>query len=49
MREGGSNRRVGRKPDQGNAGRGEATGGVDGAVDESRKETADRVGGHQDD
>ena len=42
------NRRSGRKPDQGNAGRG-ATGGVEGKPrsDESRKATADRVARHQ--
>ena len=42
------NRRSGRKPDQGNAGRGgNKRSRRETAVDESRKETADRVARHQ--
>ena len=45
---GGGNRRSGRKPDRGNAERGgNRRGRRETAVDESRKEMADRVARHQ--
>ena len=47
--QGNGGRRSGRKPDQGNAGRGGNRSRRETAVDESREETADRVARHQGD